>query len=171
MSAESNKNQFPIQEEKNDFKTQFEKREFFEGAGGRIEVVDVIPEQLKDKVPLFIASGWGCSIEVYEQVFKIMVERGRRTISLNHPRQGGDLENKATEAEIDTYPIEKLRKSYNILDVIEQKNIEKVDVLAHSEGAMNAILAAVLHPEKFRNIVLFGPAGMIGKDNFLDLTK
>ena len=45
------------------------------------------------------------------------------------------------------------------------KQIEKIDAIGHSEGCMVVILAATLYPERFRDIVLVNPAGMIGKDN------
>jgi pimeloyl-ACP methyl ester carboxylesterase len=57
------------------------------------------------------------------------------------------------------------QKANTLLKVVEQMGAEKVDVIAHSEGALNAILAAKLYPEKFRNIVLVAPAGLIGKDS------
>jgi len=69
------------------------------------------------------------------------------------------------------YPTEVMRKALNILGVLDQKGIEKTDVIAHSEGAINTVIAATLHPEKFRNIVLFAPAGLIGEDKFIRLLQ
>lgn len=45
------------------------------------------------------------------------------------------------------------------------------DVIAHSDGAVNTVIAATLYPQKFRNIVLFGPAGLMGQDTFIRLLK
>lgn len=68
---------------------------------------------------------------------------------------------------------EELRKAETILGLLYEKKLEKVDVIAHSEGAINVCIAAMLHPEKFsgRTIVLANPAGMIGKDNIFRLRK
>jgi len=53
---------------------------------------------------------------------------------------------------------------------LKKKGIEKVDVIAHSEGAINSLIAALLKPGQFRNIVLDKPAGLIGKDSKIALT-
>lgn len=157
------------------FENQFAQREYFDVAGGRAEVVDIVPEKIKDETPVFFAPGWGCTLDVYEPAIKTLAEKERRVVSLSHPRRGGDIEAEAKkyspEEVVDKYPTEELRKALNILSVIDQKNIPKVDVVAHSEGAVNATIAALLHPEKFRNIVFFAPAGMIGKDTFSRLAK
>ena len=150
-------------------------REQFEVAGGVADVVDIKPEKIKTDVPVLFAPAWGCTIEVYKPTLKELSEHERRVISLDHPRVGGDFD-AAKEAEgiddyIDKYPQEELRKALNILNVLDQKCIEKVDVITHSEAAINTAIAALLHPEKFRNIVFFAPAGMIGEDKFTRLLQ
>lgn len=59
---------------------------------------------------------------------------------------------------------EEFRKASLLLDFLSGEKIEKVDVIAHSEGAINTLIAALIKPEQFRNIVLDMPAGLIGKD-------
>jgi pimeloyl-ACP methyl ester carboxylesterase len=158
-------------EKKGDFlERQFETRKKFHVAGGIAEVADIKPEKAKTDVPVFLAPAWGYTIDTYKGVMKTLAEENRRVLSLDHPRHGyamGDVPKDAASK----YPTEELRKAMNIIGVLEQKGIEKTDVIAHSEGAANAIIAAVLHPEKFRNIVLFTPAGLIGKDSFGRLLK
>lgn len=153
------------------FEAQFAQRQHFEVAGGTAEVVDITPEKLKDETPIFFAPAWACNIEVYKRAIETLSEQERRVVSLSHPRRGGDLEARSSEEEMEKYPEEELRKAYNILEVLEEKGIDKVDVVAHSEGAINVTIAATLHPEKFRNIVYFAPAGLIGKDKFTRLMK
>lgn len=156
-------------EAKKDFETQFAHREHFEVAGGDAEVVDITPEKLKDETPVFLAPAWGLNVDVYKRAIETLSERERRVISLSHPRRGGDLKAKSSEEELKKYPEEELRKAYNILEVMEKKHIPQVDAIAHSEAAINVTIAAILHPEKFRNIVYYGPAGLIGKDTFTNL--
>ena len=160
-----------LAQENNNFETQFNKIESLDLAGRKIEVVDVSPEKLTDEVPVIMVPGMGADIPVYKDVLGVMVEKNRRAIAYNHSNQGGDLESEATKEEIEIFPKEILRLAYDLLNIIKQKNLSQVDIIAHSEGAMTAIIAAVIHPEKFRNIVLFAPAGLIGKDNIVDLTK
>jgi len=151
------------------FEAQFAHREHFNVAGGNAEVVDITPETLKDETPVFLAPAWALNVDVYERAIKTLSERERRVVSISHPRRGGDLKARSSEEEMEKYPEEELRKAYNILEVIDQKNISQVDAIAHSEAAINVTIAAMLHPEKFRNIVYYAPAGMIGKDTFTRL--
>lgn len=163
------------QEEQNtNFETQFAQREHFDLAGGNAEVVDITPEKLKDETPLFFAPGWGSDIPVYKGTLEVLSGENRRVISLNHPRRGGDLKAHATEEALAKYPEEEeetLRRAYNILAILEQKKIEQVDAIAHSQGALDITMAAMLHPEKFRNIVYFAPVGLVGHDDIPRLFK
>ena len=148
------------------FDEQFANREMIETAGGTAEVIDVTPENLKDDIPVLFAPAWACTLPIYEPAIKTLTGEGRRTLSLNHPRYGGEMDLTEEENElVKEYPTEEVRKALTLRDILNQKSIEKVDVIAHSEGAINAAIAALLHPEKFRNIVFFGPAGLIGDDN------
>jgi pimeloyl-ACP methyl ester carboxylesterase len=149
----------------------FARVEKYEVAGGTAEVVDVRPENPKTEIPVFFAPAWGCSTEVYKPALEELSKTHRRVVSSNHPRIGGSLENLVPDEIINQYPTETLRKSLNILGVLEQKGVGKTDIIAHSEGAINTVIAATLHPEKFRNIVLFAPAGLIGKDKFTRLLQ
>ena len=155
------------------FEKQFSNRETIEVLDGKVEVVDIIPENLEKEIPVLFASGWGNTIKSYKDSMKIMSEKGRRVLGVEHARQGiseNSLKNEQTD-ETKKYPIEELRKAFSILAVINKKNIEKIDVIAHSEGAINTAIAASIEPEKFSRIVFLNPAGMIGKDNFYTLTK
>jgi pimeloyl-ACP methyl ester carboxylesterase len=166
---------FPIEaegvQEENGFRDQFKKREKIEVVGGTADVVDVSPETAKTEVPVFLAPAWACSTDVYEPAIKTLYDKGRRVVSLDHPRRGGDFDTVVSQEDLKKFPPEQLRKAANILGVLEEKGIKKTDIIAHSEGAINAVIAATIEPEKFRNLVLFAPAGLIGKDSFLRLLK
>lgn len=156
----------------NSFENQFAEKERFEVHGGVAEVTEVSPENPKTEVPVFLAPGWGLTASTYKPAMEDLTKRGRTVITINHPRLGGGsaMDFKPEEA-VDKYPAEQLRKALNILAVLEKKGIEKTDIIAHSEGAANAVIAAMLRPEKFRNIVLIAPAGIIGEDAFGRLLK
>lgn len=136
--------------------------------GADVEIGEYIPEKLKSEIPVLIAPGWSDTVDVHKKGMKILADLGRRAVSLSHSRHGGAIPNSFNK-EAEKYPDEELRKAQNLLGLLEQKNIEKVDVVAHSEGAINACIAAMIHPEKFRSIVLYAPAGLIGNDNLLRL--
>ena len=157
--------------------------EHFDIDGTEVDSIDVIPENQKDEVPVLVAPGWGATIESFKPSIKVLADKGRRVISLSHPRQGGivpDLHNIEIEEwyqkrnkEYPDWPTEELRKANTILELLDHKNLDKVDVIAHSEGAINLCIAAMLHPEKFegRTIILYTPAGLIGKDTFFRLKR
>lgn len=152
------------------FEDQFNQREKIKVAGGTAEVVDVTPENLQDEVPVFLAPAWGCTIDIYKNAIEKLVECDRRVISLNHPRLGGDI-SEAPEEALEKYPHEQVRKALNILGTLNSKEVPKIDAIAHSEGAVNLMIAAMLNPEKFRDIVLYAPAGLIGEDKFTRLIE
>lgn len=55
--------------------------------------------------------------------------------------------------------------------MLEVKGIDKVDLIGHCEGAVNATLLALEHPEKVRSLVLLAPGGMVGEDSFVRVVE
>lgn len=154
-----------------DFDRKFENgKKWIKVFGGVAEVDDVAPENLKSKTPVLLAYGWGTTNNVAKIGLKKIFEDGCRAIAIEHPHRGGDMNGVSPEL-LEKYPTEQLRKALNIIDVLNAKNVGKVDAVAHSEGAINVAIAAMLHPEKFRNIIFFAPAGLIGEDSFFSLVK
>ncbi|TSC88203.1 MAG: Uncharacterized protein G01um10145_912 [Microgenomates group bacterium Gr01-1014_5] len=145
-----------------EFEEQFANKELIRTPDRTIEVIDISPEILKDPVPVFIAPGWSESDKVFKESLRVVYEAGRRVISLNHPRQ-------VSQTKDVYYPETELTKAESILAVLEEKELEKVDVITHSEGSIYATIAACLRPSKFRSMVIMNPAGMMGHDNFLGL--
>lgn len=125
---------------------------------GKFPVIEISPLQPKTDIPVIIAPGWSEPPEVFEMSRAVMAARGRKSLAFDHPRVGGEVTPNPD------YPTPELRKALALLDLIEHTGSEKVDVVAHSEGAIYSAIAASLKPEKFRNIVLVAPGGMIGKD-------
>lgn len=146
------------------FERQFWQKERFASSYGQVSVVDVQPETLTDQIPILIAPGWSEDCQTYRRTIKAAFNSGRRALSLAYLRlSGGDIENGG-------YPEVELRKALLILNAIEEERIDRTDVIGHSEGAINILIAAMLKPDQFRNIVLDKPAGLIGKDTKPALT-
>jgi hypothetical protein len=136
------------------------KKETISSPMGEIETIEIIPEKEKDSVPVLFAPGWSVTVESSEDSLVELAKKGRRVISLSHPRVGGDKE---AQKDISS---EEMRKAISILTVINEKGLDKVDIFGYSEGAINSsILASSLAPKKVGNMVLHNPAGMIGKDS------
>lgn len=156
--------------EKRDGKDYEEAKEKLVLIGAETEVVEVRPDEEKDEVPTLIVPGWSMGHENYREGLELLARKKRRAISLNFPRHGGEFSSAGEEAR-NVYPEEELRKALTIIDLINKKEIGRADVVAHSESATNVVIAAMIHPEKFRNIVFYGPSGLVGKDTFMRLLK
>ncbi|MFA5932308.1 MAG: alpha/beta hydrolase [Candidatus Paceibacterota bacterium] len=171
----------PSPNKNNFFESPNVHKEHFLIEGAQVDAIDVMPENQKDEVPVLVAPGWGATMKSFEPGIGVLAEAKRRVLSLDHPRKGGkddaDLREdmskwcKKEGQDSPGWSLEELRKAETILGLLDQKKVEKVDVIAHSEGAINVCIAAMLQPEKFigRTIVLVNPAGMIGKDNIFRL--
>lgn len=57
-----------------------------------------------------------------------------------------------------------LRRALTLISLVEQKKNEKFDVVDHSFGGIDAVIAAYLCPDKFRSIVSIQTGGMNGED-------
>ena len=139
--------------------------------GNLTNTIDILPDKLSDKPAMIVAPGFNASIHTNALMLEQLAS-DRRVLSLDHPHAGRDI--RAMDADewqrVAKYPFTELRKASNLLDLIETKGInEKIDCFAFSEGALNAVLAAYMHPEKFNSLVLSAPAGLIGEDSLWSL--
>ena len=159
-----------ISEKGGSFEAQFAHKERYSIQGATVESVDIRPEHPKTDVPVLVAPGFAATMDSFKPGMKVLVDRERRVISFDHPRKGGTIPDVAGTA-VEKHAPEELRKAHTILGIIDQKGMEQIDVIAHSEAAINVCIAAMLHPEKFRNIVLYAPAGLIGNDTLFRLIK
>ena len=157
---EKEKTTVPDQENignKSSLQEQYEKPEILELSGGNVELIDINPDEQKTKVPVVVMPGWSATPEVFKDNIITFAEQGRRTISVDSP-DGIKAEKK------DHLPEAELRKVAALIETLEEKNIDKVDAVAHSEAGIALAIAATLYPEKFRNLILVDPGGMMGQD-------
>ena len=113
----------------------------------------------KDALPVLVASGWSEGTQILRDTAQEIFDDGREVVLIDHARRGGI---KASETD---FHREITHKATTLLNILDDAGLEKVDAIAHSEGALNTVLAASWQPERFRNIVLVAPAGMIGEDS------
>jgi pimeloyl-ACP methyl ester carboxylesterase len=146
-------------EQKLTIEEQFENPDIIELADKKLEVVDIKPENQKTEVPTMLVPGWTATPETFKDNILDLAELNRRVISINAPH-GIDV-----SEQVENIPEAELRKVAAIAKVLEEKKLEKIDIVAHSEGGLYGTLAATLYPEKVRNLILVDPASMIGKDN------
>lgn len=134
--------------------------------------IDITPENLRSNVPVLLAPGWGETSKLMKEAAVDISENGRRVVANNHPRGSRGKETSLhIEGDSKSYPQEGFQRALDLLELIDKKDLGKVDVVAHSQGGIDVAIAASLRPEKFRNIVLVDPGGMVGEKTFPDLLK
>jgi pimeloyl-ACP methyl ester carboxylesterase len=153
-------------EKKPQFAEQWEHPDRFQFEDTEVFAYDIKPEHEKTDVPVAFAQGFSGTPLMFKKDIDKLVENERRVISVN--AMHGVPHNIPEEKKRDL-PDAELRKVAALLDTLDAKDIEKVDGVGNSEGSMVLVLAATLYPERFRNLVLEQPAGLIGEDTPLRL--
>lgn len=131
--------------------------------GHTIHFVDIAPTHLKNHIPIFIAPGWGETPQTFRDLIQLLVDAGFRVISVTHLRQDLKLITKKNISKLE------FQKAEIILKILELLNIKKVNTIAHSEGAINAVIAARLESVRFKNVILVGPGGLVENEPFSEL--
>ncbi|MCK9351434.1 MAG: alpha/beta fold hydrolase [Candidatus Paceibacterota bacterium] len=134
-----------------------------------VDVYDVSPENTKTDIPTVFAPGFSGTPMFHQQNIIELAKAGRRIISVDSPH--GLKNHMVPEEKNGEYSNVELAKLSAVIEALKELQIDKTDVVGHSEGGLYMALAAYLYPERFRNMVLVCPAGMIGKDNLFELVK
>lgn len=118
------------------------------------------PEQGNNQIPILFAPGWSITLN-HSNDFLVNLANTTESsvISLNHLREineGEEVEDK---------------KADSLELVLNESGFEKVNAIGYSEGAINLLLLALKHPEKFKNIVLLNPSGIIDNTKIIDILK
>ena len=143
--------------------TSTPQKEQIRRVAGDLEVTDIVPENLRDDVPVVVIPGWGETPATHTDTLNTIANLQRRAIAIKIPRLGG------TRAK-DGYPESEYNKALALIDTLNKKEVKTVDVIAHSEGAIPTIIAALNNPRRFRGIVFVDPAGLIGEDSLIKLS-
>ncbi|MDP2933177.1 MAG: hypothetical protein Q8N81_03515 [bacterium] len=139
-----------------------------------LDVVDIKPEHTKIEVPTFYAPGWALGPKTHKKAIIALAEgfadeqgvkEGRRVLSI-------DAMHGIETAPHQDYSLAEMRKAAALLAMLDDKGIDKINAVVHSEGALYVALAAKVDSKKrIRNLVLVDPAGMIGNDSLGRLAR
>ncbi len=146
-----------------DFEAQFKTKKQISFYGHQVSFIDIVPPLLKHETPIFIAPGWGETPHMFKGLIGLLYEQGYRVISVYHPRHDLKL---ITRGNISRF---ELQKAEIITEIIKKEHIVKVDIIAHSEGTVNSVIAARTQPSLFRQLVLIGPGGLVERESFPEL--
>ena len=153
------------------FDQQYDNPETVGVGKNSFQIYDVKPNYEKTEVPVLFGPGFPPNPKLHrENVFNLS-NKGRRVIFPYAPH-GVDPDNIITDAEIETIPEvakAELRKVAAFLRTIDTKGLEKINGIGYSEGGLHLITAALLRPEKFQNIILLDPVGIVGKQSISSL--
>jgi pimeloyl-ACP methyl ester carboxylesterase len=139
-------------------KTQFDRRRILKIGKSAIGIVDVVPPKAKGR-PLVLVSGWASTAVVLRRNILALAASGRRVIYVDAPHGIPTRKKRGL-------PYAQLRKAAALLLALDERRVRRADVVAHSEGAIVAAIAATLEPGRFREIILVNPAGMIKSKGF-----
>ncbi|MDD5165342.1 MAG: alpha/beta hydrolase [Candidatus Pacebacteria bacterium] len=146
-----------------DFESQFKTKKKISFHGHSVSYVDIAPPSLKHSTPIFIAPGWGETPRTFKTLMGLLYDNGYRVISVYHPRHDLKL---ITRGNISRF---ELQKADIIAEIIDTEHITKVDVIAHSEGTVNSVIAAHMRPSLFRQLILIGPGGLVERESYPEL--
>lgn len=125
----------------------------------KIEIIDLIPPQLKTDVPAILVPGWSATAHVLKENVLTLAKLGRRVVVASAPH---GVETKPHEI----YPAAEMRKTEVLMQALDRKGIKQADAISHSEASLFMTMGAMIYRDRFRNFVLVSPAGLIGPDTF-----
>lgn len=146
------------------FDEQFLNRQHFSAKEGIIEFVDIFPQEPRSgALPVLIACGWAESLQSIRETLHAIHLTGRRVIAIDPARVDhiGGIRS--------IFPADAYIKGVAYLRLLHKLGISKVDIVAHSEGAINALIATIINKEYFHRLILVAPAGMIKHDGIFPL--
>lgn len=124
-------------------------------------------ERIADETPIVFVPGWSIERNIaYPIAYDFVRKSGRELVCQQYPRwTGGEI---AGTEDFSGEVVRRARLLVRNVNEATYENTGKLDVVAHSEGAMIVLAAAVLEPEfaaKLRDLVFVSPVGITGNDS------
>ncbi len=148
------------------FKAQMEKTSFLTIEGQSCEVFDLVPDEVSSTRPVLFVVGHGATPREYSAALFELFKQGRRVISMTPPRI-----QTVPESSDRKFPPALLLRAQALGSLCALKGVASVDVVAHSEGTIHAIIAAGQHEERFRNFILVAPPGFTANNTTEIVTR
>ena len=102
-------------------------------------------------LPVLFLHGWGCDGNIYKDLM-LALENSATLLTLDFPAHGESAEPPQPWGVSDFAAL--------VLELLDKQGIETVDIVSHSFGARVAIYLAANHPQRVRQLVITGGAGI-----------
>lgn len=112
---------------------------------------EVLEKASSGGTPVLFLHGWGCDAGIFGDLMDAMRE-GATLISLDFPAHG------SSEEPPEPWGVKEF--SLQVKKVLENSQISKVNVVAHSFGARVAVYLAAYEPQMIEKLVITGGAGI-----------
>lgn len=137
------------------------------GTGEEVGLLEARPAYPLD-IPTIIAPGFSETLHtVRDLTVGLAKHGGRQAIAFAQPRRGGH--EPLADMRETGYASEYIERAERLLQMLIETDMKQVDIIAHSQGCIDAVVAALMahetNPGLIRNIVLVNPAGAIGTDH------
>lgn len=121
------------------------------------------PERETRGPPILLVCGFGKTPDSYIGLIRHLARSGRQVIAI------GPLVGEAARMTPinERFPLPQDNRASAIITVLMERNFGPVDVVAHSEGCINVLIAAQRMPELFRHFIFFGAPGFTGRESYL----
>jgi pimeloyl-ACP methyl ester carboxylesterase len=116
--------------------------------------------------PVLFTPGFGTEFVASSGLLRALNSTDRRTLSFESALTG--IGNPKIDLSDQPYP--EVKKAEQILALLDHQDVPKVDIIAHSEGALQAAILGVIAPDRIRKMILYNPSGYIG-DGLAQLGK
>jgi len=110
--------------------------------GDTFFIYDLVPEKMTSETPIIFCPGIMGDPYNGKETVRVLYNQGRRVLWPDAPH--GIQSSVKKDIEHADMEEAELKKSAAILKTIELKNFDKVDIIAHSEGGINATYSATL---------------------------
>lgn len=156
----------PEQEQYALFERMISQPAVFQVGEAEVPVFDLRPEIVVSDTPVLFVPGYAKTAVSYKETLFELYKAGKRIISVSAPV--ADLNLELPDAD---YPKPQLERALVINNVLTQMGIEQVDLVSHSEGGMNAMIAAAQNPDVFRHFLFVAPPGITEMQSYLTIIK
>lgn len=130
--------------------------------GMRYRYIDTKADDLQAPC-VCVVPGWNQTIEVWLPAIEELNRLGYRAVMIEAPN-GVTLPLPKPTDSLKHIPTIMVQKALAHIHLLDELGVTQADIVAQSQGGIDSLVATLMRPKLFHNIILFNPAGMVGPD-------